>query len=90
MQYFWLLDGVQHVYFKNKRKIAEFYILFDEFVGKVRKQLDDDTLLLIVSDHGQQNGIHTSYGFYSSNLQLGLINPQLIDFKGIIEGKLNV
>jgi len=88
MQYFWLLDGIQHVFYNNPKKIAKFYIMFDEFVGKVRQKIDDDTLLLIVSDHGQKKGIHTDYGFYSVNKPLGLKNPKLIDFRWIIEDLL--
>jgi len=88
MQYFFVLDGVQHAFFNNTKKIAKFYIMFDEFVGKVRKKIDDDTLLLIVSDHGQHKGIHTTHGFYSVNKPLGLKNPKLIDFRWIIEERL--
>jgi len=88
MQYFWLLDGVQHAFYKNLKKIAKFYIMFDEFVGKLRKEISDDILLLIVSDHGQKRGNHTNHGFYSVNKPLGLKNPRLIDFKWIIEDLL--
>ena len=88
MQYFFVLDAVQHVFYNNLKKIAKFYIMFDEFVGKVREKIDDDTLLLIVSDHGQKKGIHTTYGFYSVNKPLGLKNPKLIDFRWIIEEML--
>jgi hypothetical protein len=85
MQYFFVLDAVQHVFFANEKKMAEFYLRFDEFVGHVRDSIDDDTLLLIVSDHGQHRGIHTDHGFYSVNKSLNLSNPRLIDFRGIIE-----
>jgi len=85
MQYFWLLDGIQHVFYNNPKKIAKFYIMFDEFIGKLREKIDDDTLLLIVSDHGQHKGIHTTHGFYSVNKPLGLRNPKLIDFRWTIE-----
>ncbi|MGC9553755.1 MAG: alkaline phosphatase family protein [Thermoplasmatota archaeon] len=81
MQYFFVLDAVQHVFFANEKKMAEFYLMFDEFVSNLRRQIDDDMLLLIVSDHGQKKGIHTNYGFYSVNKPLGLKNPNLIDFR---------
>jgi len=90
MQYFFVLDGIQHVFYNNPKKIAKFYTLFDEFVGKVREKIDDDTLLLIVSDHGQHKGIHTTHGFYSSNKPLGLKNPKLIDFRWKIEELLGM
>ena len=85
MEYFSVLDGIQHVFYNKPNKIAKFYLMFDEFVGKVREKIDDDTLLLIVSDHGQKRGLHTDYGFYSANKPLGLKNPKLIDFRWIIE-----
>lgn len=88
MQYFFVLDGVQHIFYRNPKKIAEFYIMFDEFVKKVSEMIDDETLLLIVSDHGLKKGIHTNYGFYSVNKKLGLNNPKLINFRKIIEDKL--
>ncbi len=88
MQYFYVLDGVQHIYYKNPKKIAEFYLMFDEFVKKVSKIVDDKTLILIVSDHGQKKGIHTPYGFYSLNKKLGLSNPRIINFRKIVEEKL--
>lgn len=88
MQYFFLLDGVQHAFYHDIRKIAKFYIMFDEFVGKVKEKIDDNTLLLIISDHGQKKGIHTMHGFYSLNKPLGLKKPRLIDFKHVIENLL--
>jgi predicted AlkP superfamily phosphohydrolase/phosphomutase len=88
MQYFYVLDGVQHIFYKSPKKIAEFYLMFDEFVKKVSELTNDETLILIVSDHGLKKGIHTPYGFYSTNKKLGLKNPKLIDFRKIIEDKL--
>lgn len=85
MQYFFVLDGVQHIFYRNPKKIAHFYLMFDEFIKKVEELIDDETLLLIVSDHGVKKGIHTSYGFYSINKKLGLKNPKLIDFREKIE-----
>jgi len=88
MQYFYVLDGIQHVYFKNKIKVMDYYLRFNKFVGELKKKLPKDTMLLIVSDHGQENGVHTHYGFYSSNIKLGLNNPKISDFKNLIEIKI--
>ena len=88
MQYFYVLDGIQHVFFKNKLKIMSFYMRFNEFVGKVKEIVSDDTMILVISDHGQKNGLHTKYGFYSCNKKLGLNNPKISDFKDIIEEKI--
>lgn len=85
MQYFYVLDGIQHVFFKNKLKINSYYMRFNEFVGKIKEIVPDDMMILIVSDHGQENGLHTNYGFYSCNKKLGLHNPKISEFKDIIE-----
>ena len=88
MQYFYVLDGVQHIFYRNHKKIAKFYLMFDEFIKNICEIIDNNTLLLIVSDHGVKKGLHTSYGFYSVNMKLGLKNPKLIDFREIIENLL--
>lgn len=93
MQYFFLLDGIQHVFFNNKLKIMDYYIMFNNFVGKLKEYLPDDVMLLIISDHGQEKGMHTNYGFYSSNQKLGLNDkypdyPKIFYFKEIIEKQI--
>ena len=88
MMYWYCLDPIQHALFKNKLIIMDFYLKFNEFVGKLKKKLSDDDIILILSDHGQEKGIHTAYGFYSCNKKLGLKNPKIIDFKRIIEKDL--
>jgi len=88
MQYFFCLDSIQHVFFNNMKVIAEFYLMFDELIKDIRKNIDDDTLLLVISDHGQKKGIHTKYAFYSVNKPLGLKNLKLTDFRWIIEDLL--
>jgi predicted AlkP superfamily pyrophosphatase or phosphodiesterase len=85
MMYWFVLDAIQHAFFKNKLKIMDFYMMFNEYVGKLKSKLPEDTLLLIISDHGQEKGIHTDHGFYSSNKKLNLKNPKITDFKQIIE-----
>lgn len=88
MQYFYVLDGIQHVYYKNKIKLMNYYMKFNNFVGKVKEKIPNDMMLLIVSDHGQENGLHTNYGYYSCNQKLGLNNPKIYDFKRLIENKI--
>ena len=88
MTYFYCLDPIQHALFNRKLTIMNWYLKFNEFVGELKKRLPKDVLLLIVSDHGQEKGIHTSYGFYSCNKKLGLKNPKIIQFKEILEKEL--
>ena len=85
MQYFYVLDGIQHVYYKNKLKIMDYYMRFNNLVAEITKKLSQNTMLLIISDHGQENGLHTNYGYYSSNIKLRLKNPSITEFKEIIE-----
>jgi len=80
MTYFYCLDPIQHALFNKKLTIMNWYLKFNEFVGNLKKKLPKDTILLIVSDHGQEKGIHTTYGFYSCNKKLGLENPKIIEF----------
>jgi len=89
LEYFFLLDGIQHVFFKNKTTILNWYLKFNEFVGEISKKIPNDVMLLVVSDHGQINGLHTPYAFYSSNIKLNQKPKSITDFKGIIEAKLN-
>jgi predicted AlkP superfamily phosphohydrolase/phosphomutase len=88
MMYWFCLDGVQHAFFKNKLKIMDFYMLFNEFVETLKKKLPSNVFLLIISDHGQEKGIHTDHGFYSSNIKIGMKKENITDFKKIIEKKL--
>ena len=37
MMYWFCLDAVQHVFFRNKLKIMNFYMMFNEYVGKLSK-----------------------------------------------------
>jgi len=60
-------------------KIIKLYKKLDKLVGEVRKRLDENTLCLVLSDHGTIDD-HTKYGFYSSNIPLGLNNPKMTDF----------
>lgn len=88
MMYWFCLDAIQHAFFNKKLKIMDFYLLFNKYVGQFIQKLPSDILVLIISDHGQKNGIHTDYGFYSSNKKLHLKNPNITDFKDIIEKKI--
>jgi hypothetical protein len=85
MMYWFCLDAVQHAFFKNKLKIMDFYLLFNTFVGELKSLLPPDTVVLIISDHGQHKGIHSDHGFYSLNKKLGLKEPHITEFKTLIE-----
>lgn len=91
MVHFFLLDVVQHLYHSDEDYIKENYEMICELVKKTKRKINEkETLVIIVSDHGQKEGLHTRYGFYSSNKKLGLKNPKITDFFSIIEESLNV
>ena len=50
--------------------------MFDALANKLKKTLEDDVFFLIISDHGMKPlgrfGDHSAYGFWSSNIKLGL------------------
>ena len=48
-------DRVQHVFWEGESvsdPVINYYEKKDELLGEIVEQLDDDTLLLIISDHG--------------------------------------
>jgi arylsulfatase A-like enzyme len=66
-----------------------FYERADKFIEKLENKVPDDTFILVISDHGmQRNGVHSDHAFYSTNTLLGLRNPKITDFYGIITEKL--
>jgi len=88
MMYWYCLDAIQHALFKDRLTIDEFYMRFNSLVKEIQDAISKDDMILIISDHGQEKGIHTTYGFYSSNQKLGLENPNICDFKKIIEERI--
>ncbi len=81
-------DLIQHLLFMKPDRIKKMYLEMEDLVKQTKKKMPKDCLLLIVSDHGQKMGIHTNHGFYSSNMKLGLKNPDIKGFKKIIEDRL--
>ena len=56
-------------------------VFMDErFIGTVQ----EDSLTIILSDHGSIKGLHTPYGFYSLSKPLDLDNPHITEFYDII------
>jgi len=88
MAYFPTLDLIGHVFHDDITTQAEYYLRMDAMVEKIKRILDEELhgkhVMLIMSDHGMKKGLHTSYGFYSLNLPLGLKNPKITDFYELI------
>lgn len=79
-----ITDLLGHIFWGTER-LAVLYEEMDLLTQRVRERLQDDDLLLIISDHGMGRLGHTKYGFYSLNRRLGLRNPEITDFFRIIK-----
>lgn len=53
------LDLIGHVSYNLPELQKQAYCELDDFVGEVHDDLEEDDELLIVSDHGLQDGVHT-------------------------------
>jgi len=90
MTHFMLTDLLGHIYAGNKTKMFGVYIKAEQLVEEVKELIGDETLLLIVSDHGMKPigkgtfGEHSDHGFYSSNFPLSLEKPKMTDFFPLI------
>ena len=90
MTHFIPTDSLGHIFAGNLTKMFGIYLKAEELVEDVKKIIEDETLLLIVSDHGMKPvgkgtyGEHSDHGFYSSNVKLNLVNPKITDFFDLI------
>lgn len=75
------LDLIGHVTYDLPELQRAAYEEIDEFVGDIRGDLDRDDELLLVSDHGLQNGVHTHDAMVAGT------DPDLVD---AIESVLDV
>lgn len=60
------LDLIGHVSFERPDLQGRAYEEIDEFVGELRRDLRDDDVLVLVSDHGLQEGLHTDEAMIAS------------------------
>lgn len=88
MVHFQLSDLYGHIFCRNMKKIVDLYCMLDSFVGEVLQLVDSKCWVLVVADHGIDKDFgHTNYGFYSSNISLGLENPDITVFYDLIMEK---
>lgn len=94
MTHFMATDLLGHLFAGNSTKMFGVYIKAEQLVEDVKSLIGEETLLLIVSDHGMKTfgkgiyGEHSDHGFYSSNIPLNLKNPKITDFFHLIVEKL--
>lgn len=89
MSHFHKSDFMQHLYGFSEEKEKEIYEEFDDLAKKIMEYTDEDDLVIFCSDHGLEDGGHRDQAFYSANHELGLDNPHITDFRGILNS-LNV
>lgn len=84
------LDLIGHVTYDLPELQHEAYDEIDQFVGELRNDLRNDDELVLVSDHGLQDGVHTESAMVAST------NPKIIDelesvvdFRGAIDAELS-
>ena len=74
--------------FWGTEKVATLYEEMDLLTKRVKARLREDDLVLIISDHGMSKLGHTKKGFYSFNVKIGLVDPDIKDFFNIVTGLL--
>ncbi len=66
--WFYFTDIVNHLYGKNRVKLFTAYLRANKFAKKLIKAIgNEDTVIVIMSDHGGLRGIHTTRAFISVN-----------------------
>lgn len=91
MVHFMFTDLFGHFFITDFEKMLEIYLDAEQLVKDTQQLIDDETWLLIISDHGMEPivnearvGDHSDHGFYSSNIPLGLVDPKITDFFDLI------
>ncbi|MFC7028104.1 alkaline phosphatase family protein [Halomicroarcula sp. GCM10025324] len=84
------LDLVGHVAYQTPGLQQEAYDELDDFVGEVRADLGETDELLLVSDHGLQDGVHTHEAMVAST-EPSIVDriASVLDVKAAIEVELD-
>lgn len=83
------LDLVGHVAYAEPGLQRRAYGELDDFVGELRGDLGEDDELLLVSDHGLQEGEHTEEAVVASTSEELIRDVEsVLDVKGAIEAEL--
>ncbi|OIO64093.1 hypothetical protein AUJ68_07205 [Candidatus Woesearchaeota archaeon CG1_02_57_44] len=87
------LDHLQHVFFKDEQLLRQGYGEMDQFVRDCMAAADA-RLILVIADHGMQDGHHTSTGYYASSRALDIAKPgiqvDIRDFYDVILASLDL
>lgn len=83
------LDLIGHVTYDLPGLQLEAYAEIDEFVGELRDDLRDDDELLLVSDHGLQDGVHTHEAMVAGTNETMVDSvDSVLDIRAAIEAEL--
>ncbi|MBV0901119.1 alkaline phosphatase family protein [Haloarcula salina] len=84
------LDLIGHVAYEQPELQDLAYDELDEFVGEVRGDLGDDDELLLVSDHGLQDGVHTDEAMVAGTDE-AMVDAiaSVVDVRDAIESELD-
>jgi len=84
------LDLVGHVAYDQPGLQRAAYDELDDFVGDVRADLGEDDELLLVSDHGLQDGVHTHEAMVAATDERLVADiDSVTDVRGAIEAELD-
>jgi predicted AlkP superfamily pyrophosphatase or phosphodiesterase len=84
------VDLVGHVAYQSPGMQAAIYAAVDEFVGELRDDLSDEDELLLVSDHGLKEGVHTVPAMVAaSDARLVEEIESVLDVRGAVERELD-
>lgn len=86
MAYFRIADFLGHMYItKSPKTLQRVYKTLDDLTFKLKRTIPEDTIFLIVSDHGIKpepdgTGNHSNHAFYSLNIKTDWRPKDIIDF----------
>jgi predicted AlkP superfamily pyrophosphatase or phosphodiesterase len=84
------LDLIGHVSHARPEVQAQAYDELDQFVGELRSDLRDDDELVLLSDHGLQDGLHTEQAMISATDPTIIDNVgSVLDVRSAIESELS-
>lgn len=84
------LDLIGHISYDNPQLQQRAYSEVNEFVGELANDLEDQDELVLVSDHGLQNGVHTETAMIASTSEkiVESVNS-VVDVRGALEQELD-
>ncbi|MFX0137514.1 MAG: alkaline phosphatase family protein [Candidatus Hodarchaeota archaeon] len=90
MAWFDVADLIQHLYLgRSSKKIFKVYFELDKLTHEILKYSTNDTIILIISDHGMKlsrtsEPVHREMAFYSLNKELGWRPIKFTDYADFI------